>query len=79
MANENLRITDDEQLNEQVDNVTRGLASGVYETQVLFTAKKGIGLSLICHEPSEEILLAYMSNVVIDYQDAAEHCTGSPA
>ena len=73
MANETLRITDDEQLNEQVDNVTRGLASGVYETQVLFTAKKGIGLSLICHEPSEEILLAYMSNVVIDYQDAAEH------
>lgn len=61
----------DEQLHEQ-QQLDRNRA-GVYETQVLFTAKKGIGLSLICHEPSEEILLAYMSNVVIDYQDTAEH------
>ena len=41
--------------------------------QILFMAKKGIGISLICREPLEEILLAYLSNVMIDYQDTPDH------
>ena len=35
-------------------------------------AKSGIGLSLVCRDPPEELLYAFMSNVVIDFQQTEE-------
>ncbi len=43
------------------------------ELQVIFLAKSGIGVSLVSREPCEELLYAFMSNVVIDYQRSASN------
>lgn len=42
------------------------------ELQVILMAKSGIGLSLVSRDPPEELLYAFMSNVVIDYQKSAQ-------
>ena len=43
--------------------------------QIIVTAKGGIGVSLVSLEPPEELLYAFMSNVMIDYQDTNEQTT----
>ena len=45
------------------------------EIQIIIMAKGGIGLSLVSLEPPEELLYAFMSNVMIDYQDTSEQTT----
>ena len=45
------------------------------EVQIIVTAKGGIGVSLVSLEPPEELLYAFMSNVMIDYQDTNEQTT----
>jgi hypothetical protein len=36
-------------------------------------AKGGIGLSLVSRNPAEELLYAFMSFVVVDYQSSSTH------
>lgn len=43
------------------------------EFQIVIHAKQGLGLSLVSREPSEEILYAHLSNVVVDYQSTKSH------
>lgn len=43
------------------------------EFQIVVMAKGGIGLSLVSKNPSEELLYAFMSFVVVDYQSSASH------
>jgi len=45
------------------------------EVQIIVTAKGGIGVSLVSLEPPEELLYAFMSNVMIDYQDTNDQTT----
>ena len=44
--------------------------SGEREFQIVVLAKSGIGLSLVNRDPAEELLYAFMSNVVLDYQSS---------
>lgn len=44
------------------------LSGGGRELQVVVQAKQGLGLSLVSRDPHEELLYAFMSNVVVDYQ-----------
>ena len=43
---------------------------GEREFQIVVLAKSGIGLSLVNRDPAEELLYAFMSNVVLDYQSS---------
>ena len=43
------------------------------EFQIVLMAKGGIGLSLVSKNPSEELLFAFMSFVVVEYQSSATH------
>ena len=50
--------------------VDRSEAQGEREFQIVVLAKSGIGLSLVNRDPAEELLYAFMSNVVLDYQSS---------
>lgn len=52
--------------------VSRFERKTIDELQILLKAKHGVGLSLISREPQEELLYAFMSNVMIDYQKTEE-------
>ena len=54
------------------DNEKRTSKKPNQELQVTMMAKSGIGLSLVCRDPPEELLYAFMSNVVIDFQQTEE-------
>lgn len=41
--------------------------------QLVVVAKGGIGVSLVSRTPAEELLYAFMSFVIIDYQSSATH------
>lgn len=41
------------------------------EFQLVIEAKHGVGLSLVCRNPSEELLYVFMTNVVVNYQSSA--------
>ena len=43
---------------------------GDKEFQFVMVIKSGIGLSLVNRDPAEELLYAFFSNVVIDYQSS---------
>ena len=43
---------------------------GEREFQIVVLAKSGIGLSMVNRDPAEELLYAFMSNVVLDYQSS---------
>ena len=45
-------------------------SSGEREFQIVVLAKSGIGLSMVNRDPAEELLYAFMSNVVLDYQSS---------
>lgn len=45
------------------------------DLQVTFNAKGGVGISLVCRDPPEELLYAFLSNVVIDYQNSGDQTT----
>ncbi len=47
---------------------------GDREFQIVILAKAGIGLSLVSKDPPEELLYAFMSNVVVDYQISSTQC-----
>ncbi|TRY62990.1 hypothetical protein TCAL_03981 [Tigriopus californicus] len=49
---------------------SRQEASQGREFQIVIEAKKGVGLSLVCRNPPEELLYAFMTNVVVDYQSS---------
>jgi hypothetical protein len=44
---------------------------GEREFQIVVVAKAGIGLSLVTRDPAEELLYAFFSNVVVDYQSSS--------
>ena len=50
--------------------VDRSETQGEREFQIVVLAKSGIGLSLVNRDPAEELLYAFMSNVVLDYQSS---------
>ena len=57
------------------DQSQSGTASNSFERefQIIIQAKQGIGLSFVSREPYEELLYAFMSNVVLDYQATSSH------
>ena len=50
--------------------VDRSETQGEREFQIVILAKSGIGLSMVNRDPAEELLYAFMSNVVLDYQSS---------
>ena len=46
-------------------------SQGEREFQIVVLAKSGIGLSMVNRDPAEELLYAFMSNVVLDYQSSS--------
>jgi hypothetical protein len=48
-------------------------ASPDREFQIVILARAGIGVSLVSSDPPEELLYAFMSNVVVDYQSSTLH------
>jgi hypothetical protein len=45
----------------------------VISFQLVMVAKGGIGVSLVSRTPAEELIYAFMSFVIIDYQSSATH------
>ncbi len=46
-------------------------SEGEWEFQIVMLAKAGIGISLVTRDPAEELLYAFMLNVVVDYQSSS--------
>jgi hypothetical protein len=56
---------------ERIETPDHSKKSPEREFQIILLAKSGIGLSLVSKDPSEELLYAFMSNVVVDYQKSS--------
>ena len=71
IAAPNRNVSSEEQAAEPGGQPSVGNAENVF--QIVVMAKGGIGLSLVSKNPSEELLYAFMSFVVVDYQSSASH------
>ena len=54
-------------------NKPDGQGQGDREFQIVIHAKQGLGVSLVSRDPSEELLYAHMSNLVVDYHGTKSH------
>lgn len=56
-------------------NMSSISTSSERELQITLTAKGGVGISLVSSEPPEELLYAFLSNVMIDYLSSHDQTT----